>query len=631
MKLKALIFLLMSSSVFAQSFIIPKPVSYEIGKGSFILDRNTSLIFSGSNSTAESMVNLFEVFLKEKGISIQKDLFSEKIIKITLLQQSEARISSNDEGYKLDESYNLDINKDQIDITCSTTGGLHNALQSLRQIVETKIMGGNGQKTAILEACSIRDKPRFGWRGLMLDVSRNFFTVAEVKAYIDLMALYKFNVLHWHLTDDEGWRLEIKSLPKLTEVGAWRVERNGRFGDGRAFPKPGEKASNGGFYTHEQVRDIVQYALNRNVQILPEIDIPGHSMAALAAYPELSTKKEPHFVNPGSKFSEWYGNGTFKMLIENTVNPADENVYTFVDKVMTEVASLFPFEYIHMGGDESYHGYWDADKKVKAFMKTNGIKDTHGLQSYFVSRVSKIVNAKKKKLIGWDEILEGGLVEGAAVMSWRGVKGGIEAAKKGHSVVMSPTTHAYIDYIQGDPSVENTIYASLNLSKTYSFEPVPEGVDAKYILGTQGNLWTEVIPSLPYAFYMTYPRAFAIAENGWVGANQKNYPEFLNRVENHIERFETKGISVAKTIFEPEVSVKKENGKTMISLSNDVKNAEIYFSVDNTYPVNFSKKYAGPFEKPEGNYNLRTQVFRNGKALGRELIIPAADLEKRAK
>jgi hexosaminidase len=354
-------------------------------------------------------------------------------------------------------------------------------------------------------------------------------------------------------------------------------------------------------------------------------------MAALAAYPELSTKKEPHFVNPGSKFSEWYGNGTFKMLIENTLNPVDENVYTFIDKVMTEVASLFPFEYIHMGGDESYHGYWEADKKVQAFMKTNKIKDSHGMQSYFVGRVSKIVNAKQKKLIGWDEILEGGLVEGAAVMSWRGVKGGIEAAKKGHSVVMSPTTHAYLDYMQGDASVENTIYSSLNLAKTYSFEPVPEGIEAKYILGTQGNLWSEVIPSLSFAFYMTYPRAFAIAENGWTAPNLKNYDNFLTRVENHIGRFETQGISIAKTIFEPEIFVKKEGSKNIISLKTDIKNAEIYYSVDNTYPVNFSKKYIGPFEKPEGNYSLRTQVYRNGKALGRELIIAAADLDKRAK
>jgi hexosaminidase len=234
-------------------------------------------------------------------------------------------------------------------------------------------------------------------------------------------------------------------------------------------------------------------------------------MAALAAYPELSTRKEPKTVNPGAKFAEWYGDGKFEMLIENTLNPADEKVYEFLDKVFTEIAALFPGEFIHMGGDECYHGYWEKDVEVQKFMKKHQIKDSHELQSYFVKRTEKIINSKGKKMIGWDEILEGGLAEGAAVMSWRGMKGGIEAAKMGHEVVMSPTTFAYLDYTQGDHSVENPIYADLSLEKAYSFEPVPEGIDAKLILGGQGNLWTEVIPDLQFAFYMTYPRAFAIA------------------------------------------------------------------------------------------------------------------------
>lgn len=615
--------LLLSLNLSAQSLIIPQPVSHEIKTELFVLDSHTSLLYTPVGGMSDNMVGLFESYLKDSGIKIQNNKISTNSIKISVIPGSNS--TQDKEGYK------LEITPSQISLTANASGGLHNGLQTLKQLIETNLKGPATDKMALINTCSITDYPRFGWRGLMLDVSRNFFTVNEVKAYIDLMALYKFNVLHWHLTDDEGWRIEIKSLPKLTEVGAWRVERNGRFGDGRPFPKPGEKATKGGFYTQDQIRDIVQYALARNIQILPEVDIPGHSMAALAAYPELSTKKEPHFVNPGSKFAEWYGNGTFKMLIENTLNPVDENVYTFIDKVMTEVAALFPFEYIHMGGDESYHGYWDADKKVRAFMKANNIKDSHGMQAYFVSRVSKIVNAKQKKLIGWDEILEGGLVEGAAVMSWRGVKGGIEAAKKGHSVVMSPTTHAYLDYMQGDAAVENTIYANLSLAKTYSFEPVPEGIDPKYILGTQGNLWAEVIPTLPFAFYMTYPRAFAIAENAWSPAAAKNYPNFINRVENHIQRFESKGISVAKTIYEPEISIKKDGEKFIISLKNDAPNTDIYYSTDNTYPVNFSTKYTVPFEKPAGNFSLRAQVFRDGKALGRELIIPAADLEKRAK
>jgi len=434
-----------------------------------------------------------------------------------------------------------------------------------------------------------------------------------------------------HLTDDEGWRIEIKSLPKLTEVGAWRVERNGRFGDQRPYPKKGEKTTYGGFYTQDQIKDIVSYAAERNITIVPEIDIPGHSMAALAAYPELSTKKDPKFVNPGSKFSEWYGDGTFKMLIENTLNPADEAVYEFVDKVFTEVAELFPGEYIHMGGDECYHGYWAADAKVQKFMKENDIKDTHELQSYFVKRVEKIINSKGKKMIGWDEILEGGLAEGAAVMSWRGMKGGIEAAKMEHEVVMSPTTFAYLDYSQGDHSVENRIYADLSLEKSYSFEPVPEEVDAKYILGGQGNLWTEVIPNLQYAYYMTYPRAFAIAETLWSPKENKNWDSFITRTEGHFERFSVEQNSISKAVLDPIISIYKEGDKLMCKLENNVPNTEIFYTVDNTYPVGFGEKYAEPFEIPQGNLSLRTQTFRNGKAIGRQLLISREVLEKRVK
>jgi hexosaminidase len=464
----------------------------------------------------------------------------------------------------------------------------------------------------------------------MLDVSRHFFSVEDVKAYIDQMSQYKYNVFHWHLTDDEGWRIEIKSLPKLTEVGAWRVERYGRFGEDREAPKPGEKTPYGGFYTQEQIKEIIKYAADRNVTIVPEIDFPGHSMAALAAYPELSTKKEPKSVSPGFKFADWYGDGTFKMLVENTLNPADENVYAFVDKVFTEVAALFPGEYIHMGGDECYHGYWDEDPKVQQFMKKNKIENSHELQSYFVKRVEKIISSKGKKMIGWDEILEGGLADGAAVMSWRGMKGGIEAAKMGHEVVMTPTTYAYLDYTQGDHSVENPIYADLSLEKSYSFEPVPEGVDAKYVLGGQGNLWTEVIPNLQYAYYMTYPRAFAIAETLWSPKENKNLDSFINRTEDHFNRFDAQNTNISKAILDPEVKVYRKDNKLMCELKNSVPNSEIFYTIDNTYPVKFGQKYIGAFEIPAGKLNLRTQTFKNGKPISRELLISRTELDKRA-
>jgi len=466
----------------------------------------------------------------------------------------------------------------------------------------------------------------------MLDVSRHFFTVDEVKAYLDQMAEFKFNVFHWHLTDDEGWRIEIKTFPKLTEVGAWRVERHGRFGSGRAAPKKSEKTSYGGFYTQEEIKDVIAYAAARNITIVPEIDVPGHSMALLAAYPQYSTKKEFKHVNPGAKFADWFAGGKFKMNIENTLNPADPAVYAFLDMIFDEVAALFPGEYIHMGGDECYHGYWEEDAKVQEFMAKNGIKNGEELQSYFVKRVEKIISSKGKKMIGWDEILEGGLAEGAAVMSWRGMKGGIEAAGLGHKVVMTPTTFAYLDYTQGDSSVENKIYADLSLEKSYSFDPVPELIlDPDLILGGQGNLWTEVVPNLPFAFYMTYPRAMAISESLWSTKENKNWEDFLSRTESHFIRFDQKGINIAKTIYEPEVKVYQEGRKLMCELKNPFSDIEMYYTIDNTYPVTFGKKYEEPFELPAGDFSLRVQSFRDGKAVERLLQIPRKDLESRVK
>ncbi len=376
----------------------------------------------------------------------------------------------------------------------------------------------------------------------------------------------------------------------------------------------------------------VKYCQQRNITIVPEIDVPGHSMALLAAYPQLSTKKEYKMVNPGAKFVDWYDDGTFKMLIENTLNPADEGVYAFLDMIFGEIADLFPGEYIHMGGDECYHGYWEQDEKVQAFMAKNGINDGNELQSYFVKRVEKIISSKGKKMIGWDEILEGGLAEGAVVMNWRGMKGEIEAAALGHEVVMTPKQFVYLDYTQGDYSVENKIYADLSLKTTYSFEPVPDFIlDPELILGGQGNLWTEEIPNLPFAFYMTYPRAMAISESLWSPKENKNWENFLSRTEVHFKRFDAQGVSVAKTIYEPEIRVYMEGRKLMCELKNPFTDIEMYYTIDNTYPIELGKIYTEPFEIPAGDLSLRAQSFRDGQAIERLLQIHRTDLEKRLK
>jgi hexosaminidase len=633
--MKKIVFLLLTSiSTFAQNNIIPAPVSYEVsmagGMNMFMLDSRTSIDVTDNNpdakKIAENFVNSIGFMGNQKPVfkKVEKPTMQDKVMIFTINKTANAQLGN--------EGYTLEVTGEMIKMTANKPAGLFYAIQSLRQMMPAQVESKEFSMGMYpIMGCKITDYPRFGWRGLMLDVSRHFFTKDEVKSYIDLMARYKLNTFHWHLADDNGWRLEIKSLPKLTEIGAWRVERFGHFGN-REDPKEDEKATYGGFYTQEDVKEIVAFANERNVTIVPEIDVPGHSMAVLAAYPELSTKKDvKRFVNPGTQFADWFPNGTFKMKIENTLNPSDEKVYEFLDKVFTEVAALFPNKYIHMGGDECYHGFWEEDANCQAFMKKNNLKDVHELQSYFVKRVEKIVNKKGKTLIGWDEILEGGLAPNAAVMSWRGMKGGIEAAKQKHDVVMSPTTFAYLDYMQGDATIEPRIYSSLSLKKTYSFEPVPDSTDAKYILGGQANLWTEQVQNYRHALYMTYPRAFAIAETVWSPKEKKDWDGFIARTENHFGRFDAANLKVSKAVFDAIVTTKMDGEKLICEMSNDMAGVDIFYTIDDSFPDKFSPKYTSTIEIPKGEITLKVITLRNGQPLGRMLSIPRAELEKRVK
>lgn len=380
--------LIQLTSVLAQHNIIPIPVSYISNNEVFIFDDEVSFDINTNDVETIQYIGRFQKYLDDNGMSFSAGSTNKSIL-VSLFRDSNSELG--------EEGYTLEINSNSIHLWANKAAGVFNGFQTLKQLLPIDNLSINSTKKITVNGCKIKDYPRFKWRGLMLDVSRHFFSVDEVKAYIDKMAEYKFNVFHWHLTDDQGWRIEIKSLPKLTEIGAWRVERHGRFGKSRLEPNPNEKATYGGYYTQEQVKDIVKYAEERNITIVPEIDFPGHSMAVLAAYPELSVRKEPKYVAPGSHFSEWYGNGKFKMLIENTLNPTDEKVYDFVDTVFTEIAQLFPGPYIHMGGDEAYHGYWEENEAVKDFMANHNIKDADELQSYFVKRVGAIIISKGKK------------------------------------------------------------------------------------------------------------------------------------------------------------------------------------------------------------------------------------------
>lgn len=530
------------------------------------------------------------------------------------------------------EGYALNVAPTGITISANQPAGLYYGVQTLRQLLPADIESRSVvSRPWTVPAVRITDYPRFGWRGLMLDVSRHFFTKEQVKRYIDELARMKYNTFHWHLTDDEGWRIEIKSLPRLTQVGAWRVPRQGKWGQ-VAPPKPGEAATDGGFYTQDDIREVVRYAQDRHVTIVPEVDVPGHSMAAIAAYPQLSCSKDTSTrVNPGAKFAEWYPNGTFKMLIDNTLNPSDEGVYTFLDKVFTEVAALFPGRYIHVGGDECYKGYWEKDAGCQALMKRENMKHVEELQGYFMKRVEQILKTKGKKLIGWDEILEGGIAPEATVMSWRGIKGGIEAAKLGHDVVMTPASSVYIDYMQSDPTLEPLIYSTLRLKTCYDFEPVPTGVDAKRILGGQANLWTEGIPTLAYAEYMTWPRSWALAEVYWSPRNRRDWAGFVPRMEGQFARADRAGINYARSAYDAIVTPMLQNGLLTVTLTTEIPGLSIYYTLDDTVPSVYATPYTQPIAVPDGPLTLRVMTYRNGQAVGRLITLKREELLKRVK
>ena len=600
--------------------IIPEPNQMTIGNGSYTLPKSIQINApTAASSITEMIVNKLSAVTGSPVVNSN----GKSTIEIQIVNEADLG----------KEGYHLNVNEKGIQMKANTNAGLFYAWQSLLQIMPSAIYNKTIQNNVSwkIPFVSITDKPRFGWRGLMLDVSRHFFTKAEVKEYIDNMVIYKYNVLHLHLTDDQGWRIEIKALPKLTEVGAWRVDRKGKWGN-ITTPSLDEPKTYGGFYTHDDIRELVAYAKSKYVEILPEIDIPGHSMAFLASYPLSTTPKYNYQVNAGTEFMDWSGyNGHPTAKIDNALNPANETVYNYLDKIFTEVASLFPFEYIHMGGDENAKNNWEKSIDVQNLMKREHLKDQHEVQSYFVKRVEKIINAKGKKLMGWDEILEGGLPGNAAVMSWRGMQGGIEAANQKHQVVMTPNDFAYIDFYQGEVTAEGKVYKGLRMKKTYEFEPLPQGIDPKYILGGQANLWTEQILSLRSAQYLTWPRSMSIAETLWSPKEKKNWQHFSAKVEKQFEILDALNIKHAKSIYDPIVTtVSNTKGELIASMEGEVDDLKFYYSIDESLPDNFSNEYKQPFVVPEDVTILRIISYRNGKPIGKMLHIPMESLQKRA-
>lgn len=597
-----------------RSQIIPEPVTNTIMGGNFKLP--AQVLIAGDEEFAK-------YFLKEK-----LENYTQRTIKLTISEPlAHIVLKINKQKYtKLAKgAYNINVTTKKITLEALDNEGLVNGVTTLLQLFPTK-----PQKDIIINAQKIYDSPRFAWRGLMLDVSRHFFTVADVKSYIDQMALYKFNILHWHLSDDEGWRVEIKSLPKLTEKGAWNVKREGYFGNFEPA-KENEKANYGGFYTQKQIKEVIIYAKQRGIDIVPEIDVPGHSLAAIAAYPELGLVPEAqkYKVRSGEKIMNW-DKHPVESIINNSLHPASESTYLYMDKIFTEIAQLFPFEYIHIGGDECAKNFWENNAEVKTLMQKENLKNMEEVQSYFTKRLVKMINAKGKKVIGWDEILEGGLAQGAAVMSWRGEKGGIEAAKQGHEVVMTPNNYAYLDYMQGDSAIESKVYQKLRLKKVYSFDPVPAGIDPKWIKGGQGNLWTEQIYNLRYAQYMTWPRALALSECLWSEPAKKSWPNFQKKLETHFGRLTNQMINYCPSLYDPDIVVKNNNNQLEITLIPEADNLTIHYSWDNSPPDLFYPVAIKPLAVPNGASQLKVITSKNGKIVGRMMVWSLENLKARA-
>ncbi|MBP6399003.1 MAG: beta-N-acetylhexosaminidase [Saprospiraceae bacterium] len=444
------------------------------------------------------------------------------------------------------ESYSIDIANRSILLKAGDYKGAVYGIQTLNQMT---ILQAN---VLMLQAATVSDQPRFPYRGMHLDVSRHFFPVPFIKKYLRMMSRYKMNTFHWHLTDDQGWRIEIKKYPLLQKVAAWRNKT--LIGHAGQMNKKFSEKKYGGFYTQEEVKEVVSFASALGIEVIPEIEMPGHASAAVAAYPELGCTNEYREV-----VGEW---GVF----EDVFCPS-EITFQFLEDVVDEILPLFPSSYIHIGGDECPKKQWQTNSLCQELIRTLDLKDEHGLQSYFIKRMEKYINAKGKKIIGWDEILEGGLAPNATVMSWRGIEGGIAAARQGHDVIMTPTDHCYLDYYQSNSANEPlSIGGYLPLEKVYSYNPVPSDLDSSlhhHILGTQGNVWTEYLPNEQRVWYQVLPRMLAIAENGWTYLDKKNLSHFLERLNTHFPYWQSMGLNAADKRYELYYQITEGDGKSI--------------------------------------------------------------------
>lgn len=580
--------------------IIPAPQSLIPQSGNFKL--NDKVVWIGSELDSASFV-VAEKFLNriqsQSAFSVQPALNKKQTAPAVWFQR---------DTLLNPEAYNLNISTEQLKITAADAAGFFYAIQTLNQLLPAEFSAGdNEQRTEWFIPCvRIEDQPRFSYRGSMLDVGRYFMPKEFVLKYIDQLATYKMNRLHLHLTEDQGWRIEIKRYPELTQTGSKRPHSQIGHSD-HTYPFAYDSVPHEGFFTQDDIREIVAYASDRFIEVIPEIEMPGHASAALATFPKLSCGLESNYMVQG------------RWDVFDQVYCPKEETFEFLENVLDEVIALFPGKYIHIGGDECPKKAWARCPHCQSMIKRLGLKDEHELQSYFITRMEKYLNSKGRDIIGWDEILEGGLAPNATVMSWRGEEGGIEAAKMKHNVIMSPGEYCYFDFYQEDPEMAPlSIGGYLPLEKVYAYDPLPRVLtdeEQKYVIGAQANMWTEYIPDPHDMEYMAFPRLVAFSEVLWTNPGKKDYHDFCKRMEREFPRMEKRGIRGCRNFFDVNFTVATDSSGVAVALYTDLPDAEIRYTLDGTQPTQKSMKYTQPV-RFDTSATVKALAFKNGKPSG---------------
>ena len=574
--------------------LIPAPVLLKQEVGHFIISEQCVIICP--NPAGLNQAELLKEYLQlQHGVelSVVTHATGEADV-VSILLEADSRLRP--------EEYILIVSRQDVSLRAADPQGLARGVQTVRQLLLL-------EDSLELPCLEIRDYPRYPYRGMHLDVSRHFFPREFILEYIDLLALYGYNTFHWHLVDDNGWRIEIKRYPRLTEVGAWRADREGVHWLECEPRQPEEPTTYGGFYTQEEIREVVDYAAKRQIAIIPEIEMPGHTMAALAAYPEFSCTGGPFDVCTGSYWP-----------ITDIYCAGNDSTFSFLENVLLEVMELFPGAYIHIGGDEADKTEWKRCPRCQDRIKAEDLADVEELQSWFIRRIEKFLLSHNRRLIGWDEILEGGLAPQATVMSWQGVEGGIEAANSGHDVIMTPMSHCYFDFYQGDPEFEPTaIGGYLPLKRVYAFEPTPTELDpaaAAHILGGQGNVWSEYMPDTHQVEYMLLPRLCALAEVLWTPAADRDWDSFQKRIQTHYELFERSGWNYSQGSYRVEIEPLRAGSNLLLKLITEQYEPEIRYTLDGHDPDGNSPRYHKPIPA-NGPLELRAASFKDGLRLSR--------------